>query len=70
MQAGLLALDLACVASEEAFTLERDAQLGIGLDERAGDSVADGSGLAGRAPTRYADAQVVAALGAFRKRDL
>src|SRR4051794_21178455 len=47
VQAGLLALALPCIAREEAFALQRDAQLGVRLDERAGDPVADGARLAG-----------------------
>ena len=66
VEAGLLALDLARVAREEALALERDAQLGIGLDERAGDAVPDGAGLARRAASLDACAQVVAAFGARR----
>src|SRR5690349_18455627 len=46
VQAGLLALDLACVAREEALALQRHAQLRVRLDESAGDAVADGTGLA------------------------
>ena len=46
VEAGLLALDLACVAREEALALQRDAQLRIGLDERPGDAVANRAGLA------------------------
>ena len=45
MQAGLLALDLARIARQEAFPLERDPQLGIRLDERPGDAVANRAGL-------------------------
>ena len=40
VQAGLLALDDAGVAREEAFLLQDAAELRIGLDERAGDAVA------------------------------
>ena len=64
VQAGLLALDLARVAREEALALERDAQLGIGLDERAGDAVPHRACLAGRPAALDANAEVVAALGA------
>ena len=39
VQAGLLALDLARVALQEALPLERDAEVGIDLDERASDAV-------------------------------
>ena len=63
VQAGLLALDLARVAREEALALERHAQLGIRLDERTGDPVPDGPGLAADAAAVHAYAQVVAALG-------
>ena len=48
LQAGLLALDHAGVAGEEALALERHAQLGVGLDERAGDAVPRGAGLSAR----------------------
>ena len=64
VQAGLLALDLARVAREEALALQRDAQVRVGLDERAGDAVADGAGLAGRPAAVDADAEVVRALDA------
>src|SRR5213080_5161433 len=56
VQAGLLALDLACVPREEAFALQRDAQLRVRLDERAGDPVPDGSGLSGQAAAVDTDA--------------
>src|SRR5712691_9606980 len=48
VQAGLLALDDPRVAGEEAFPLQDGAQLWVGLDERAGDPVADGVGLTAR----------------------
>src|SRR5262245_31919172 len=59
VQAGLLALDDAGVARQEALTLQRDAHLGIGLDERACDAVPDRAGLARLAAAVHADAQVV-----------
>src|SRR5688500_15523063 len=49
LEAGLLALLLARVAREEAAALELAAQVGVGLDERAGDAVAQRAGLGGRA---------------------
>src|SRR5215213_1799137 len=64
VEAGLLALDLAGVAGEEALPLERHAQLGVDLDERARDTVPDGSGLAARAAAVDADAEVVLAVEA------
>src|SRR3954466_15617995 len=66
VQAGLLALDLACVAREETLALERHAQLRVHLDQRAGDAVPDGSGLAGGAAAVDADAEVVLAVEAHR----
>src|SRR4051812_22015983 len=62
VQAGLLALDLTGVAREEALALERDAQLGIRLDECARDAVADCAGLAGQPTAVHPDAQVVLTL--------
>ena len=59
MQTGFLALDDTCVARQEAFPLERDAELGIRLHEGAGDAMAHRSGLAGRTAAVHADAQVV-----------
>ena len=46
MQAGLLALDLPRVPCQVAVTLEEDAEVRVHLDERACDSVPDGTGLA------------------------
>src|SRR5215208_3368622 len=66
VQAGLLALDLACVAREVALALERHAQLGVRLDERTRDAVADGAGLARQPAAVHAHAQVVLALEACR----
>ena len=51
-------------ASRKPSRLSADAQLGIGLDERAGDPVADGAGLAARAAAVHAHADVVRALDA------
>src|SRR5437764_4847407 len=48
VQSGLLALDLARVARQEALALERHAELRVRLDECAGDAVANGAGLAGQ----------------------
>src|SRR5437763_2392493 len=59
VQAGLLALDLARVAREEALALERDAQLRVRLDKCAGDPVTHGSGLSGETTALDADAEVV-----------
>src|SRR4051812_19611812 len=47
LEAGLLALDLAGIAGQEAGALEVAAQRRVGLAERAGDAVAQGAGLAG-----------------------
>ena len=41
MQAGLLALDLACVTGQEALPLEQHAEVRVDLDERPCDAVAD-----------------------------
>src|SRR5207302_6953013 len=62
VQSGLLALDLAGVPREVALALERDAQLRIRFDERAGDPVAYRAGLAGEAAAVHAHAEVVLAL--------
>src|SRR5205085_809220 len=59
VQPGLLALDLARVACEEALALQRHAQLRVRLDERAGDPVADGARLSGQPAAVDADAEVV-----------
>src|SRR5206468_207833 len=59
VQAGLLPLDLACVARQEALTLQEDAVVRIDLDERPRDAVPDGAGLAGRAAAVDADAEIV-----------
>ena len=64
VETGLLALDDARVAREEALALERDPQLRVGLDERAGDAVPHGSGLAARAAAVDANADVVRPLRA------
>src|SRR5262249_30175842 len=70
VQAGLLALDLAGVAGEEALALERDAEVGVDLDEGAGDAVADRAGVARGAAAVPPDAQVVGAreLGGLERR--
>src|SRR5919201_2314210 len=62
VEAGLLALDDAGIAGQEAFALERDAQVRVGLDERAGDSVPDRAGLAARSAAVDADTDVELAL--------
>src|SRR2546430_8582105 len=59
VQAGLLALDDASVAREEAFALQHGAELRVGLDERAGDSVPDRARLPARSAAVNADANVV-----------
>src|SRR5215204_6877327 len=58
VQPGLLALDLAGVACQEALTLQRDPQLRIGLDERACDAVARCACLAGWSAAVHADPKV------------
>src|SRR4249919_1639558 len=45
----LLALFRARVAREQSFVLQRLAELGVVLDERAGDAQPDGPGLSGHA---------------------
>src|SRR6266511_5765616 len=62
VQAGLLALDDACVAREEAGALQRDAELGIGVDEGARDAVPNGAGLPARPTAVHAHPDVVATL--------
>src|SRR6185312_11699784 len=71
VQAGLLALDLARVAREEALALERDAQLRVRLDERAGDPVAYGSSLSCEPAAVDAHTKVVLPLdaGHLERRD-
>src|SRR4051794_16490865 len=64
VQAGLLTLDDAGVAGEEAFALQHRAQLRVRLHERAGDAVADGARLAARAAAVHANANVIGALDA------
>src|SRR5215211_1665343 len=64
VEAGLLALDLPGIAGQVALALQREAELGIGLDERARDTVADGSGLTGRPAAVNADTDVVGPLDA------
>src|SRR5487761_1336079 len=71
VQSGLLALDLAGIPREVALALERDPELRIQVDERAGNAVPHRAGLAGEAAAVDADAQVVLALearGAKRRR--
>src|SRR3954471_12557119 len=71
VQAGLLALDLARVAREEALALERDAQLRVRLDQRAGDPVAHGDSLSRQPAAVDAHAEVVLPLdaGDLERRD-
>src|SRR5579864_2632034 len=64
VQSGLLALDLAGVPREVALALEGDPQLGIELDEGAGDTVTNRPGLPREAAAVHAHAQVVLALEA------
>src|SRR5438477_12866576 len=45
VEAGLLALDLACVARQEAGAPQWHAKLRVHLDERTGDAVPDRAGL-------------------------
>src|SRR3712207_7978337 len=47
LQAGLLALDLARVTGQEPGALQVAAQVRVGLDERAGDAMAQRAGLPG-----------------------
>jgi hypothetical protein len=63
VQAGLLALDLACIPRQEAFALEDDTKLGVGLDERPGDAVTHRAGLAADASAVNAHPEVVRPLG-------
>src|SRR3954454_5448024 len=62
VQAGLLALDDAGVAREEACALQRHAKLRVDLHERTSDPVAHGTRLTRRAAAVHAHAQVVLAL--------
>src|SRR5262245_28708471 len=62
VETGFLALDDARVTCKEAFPLQHSPKLRIGFDERTGDTVADGAGLAGRPTAVNADAQVVGPL--------
>src|SRR5207247_11269661 len=64
VETGLLALDDAGVARQEAGALERLAQVRIGLDERAGDPVADRAGLPARTAAVDAHSDVEGALDA------
>src|SRR5690349_12480292 len=54
----LLALDGAAVAGEEAGLLQRRAELGVQVAERAGDAVADRAGLAGEATADHVHGDV------------
>src|SRR3954463_9101200 len=62
VETGLLALDLAGIARQEAGPLQRDPEVGVHLDERAGDAVAHRTGLTRRPAAVHADAQVVLAV--------
>ena len=70
LEAGLLALDLACIARQEALLLERRPQLGIGLAERTCDPVAQRAGLAGDAAAvaQRAHVEAVAQSGQLERR--
>src|SRR5665648_1024078 len=63
VEAGLLALDLAVVAGEEAGALELRAQVLVGLAERLGDAVAHGPGLRRDAAAVHVDLDVELAVG-------
>src|SRR5674476_161186 len=63
VEAGLLALDLAVVAGEEAGALELRAQVLVGLAERLGDAVAHGPGLRRDAAAVHVDLDVELAAG-------
>src|SRR6476646_471987 len=62
VKAGLLALDDAGVAAQESGSLERLAEIRIGVDQGTGDSVPDRSGLAARTATVDTDSDVEGAL--------
>jgi hypothetical protein len=62
VQARLLAFDNPGVACEEALALQDGAKLGVGLDERAGDTVTERSRLAARPSSLQACAEVELAL--------
>src|SRR5262249_9199574 len=62
VQAGLLALDLACVPRQVALALEEDVKVRVDLDERTRDAVTHRTGLAGRPATVHAHPEVVLAL--------
>jgi hypothetical protein len=63
LQAVLLPLFLARVASEQARRLEHRAKLGVGGDQGTGDPVAHGAGLAGDAATEDLDRDLETARG-------
>src|ERR1700680_2593671 len=65
LAAVFLALDHAGVAGKEAALLERAAQLGLEVGERARAAVAERTGLAGEAAARHGAIHVVGA-GAVR----
>src|SRR5450830_127753 len=67
VQAGFLALDDASIAGQVTGALERNTQLGIGLDQRAGDAVPERARLAAPAATANTHAQVVAPLHASQR---
>src|SRR5215467_1782796 len=62
VEAGLLAFDDPRVTCQEAFPLQHGPKLRIGLDQRAGDAVTNGTSLAGRPSAVDADTEVVRAL--------
>src|SRR3954447_4918291 len=66
LEAGLLALLHACVTREEAALLELGAQVGIGLEQRLGDPVAQGACLRADAAAVHAGHDVHALLVADR----
>src|SRR5262245_59948906 len=67
--ADLLALDLARIARDEAGVAEGLAQRLVVLDERAGDAVTDGAGLAGDATAvdAHGDVELVHELHGFER---
>src|SRR4051812_24180562 len=58
VQADLLALDLARVARDQPRLRQRGLERGIVFDERAGDAVANGAGLARFAAAEHVDLDV------------
>src|SRR6187431_2986313 len=58
VEADLLALDLARIAGHQARLRERGLEGGVVLDQRAGDAVANGTGLAGLTAAEHVDLDV------------